>query len=66
MNGDDLKIYSDHALRGGATSVKQIHPIQCGDSSMGEVKMSIRLWWLQLRLLLSTSHTDRTRNKTDP
>ena len=26
MNGDDLKIYSDHALRGGATSVKQIHP----------------------------------------
>jgi predicted metal-binding protein len=26
MNGDDLIIYSDHALKGGATSVKQIHP----------------------------------------
>lgn len=26
MNGDDLKKYVDRALKGGATSVKQIHP----------------------------------------
>ena len=26
MNGNDLKKYADHALKGGATSVIQIHP----------------------------------------